>query len=667
MANEIGTTLLNSLTNSTFDIGNMSKALAEASVAGPRAILERNQEKVTTELDALKYLQSNLTAFNTYVTDLSSPDLFKQLSATSSNESIVSVSSQAGAAIGSYQVESQKLAQSHTLVFDNSFAATSSAISNGTFSFTVGGQAQQITIDSSNNTLEGLQKFINNGDFGVSASVVNTGSGYQLMMTSQASGAAGEIVLDNATNPAELSSSTTTAAAQDAVMVVNGLTLTSSTNTFDQAIEGVTFQLNSASVGTTNTVTIAQSTEQVDEAIRSFVDVYNQLDTILGELGSYDTSNLTEEELQSSEYMYYGDLAGSSLLRSVKEQVKASMSGAIDELGGNFNSLAQVGISFDREGQLTIDEATYTSALENNLQAVSNLFSKGGSTDDNFINYLGASDRTVTGSYELFITQLATKAEWTIASPDSDGVDGDVDINGNGSFSISVDGSTSVNLTIADGQYSMQEFAGLLASSINNATEISSTGASVSVAVDGGNFIISSSRYGTGSSISMTGYANVGDPALQTGQNVDGTVRTATGDLNIGAYADSQDGRIVNISDYAVINGAEAEVRGLSFEVFGGVADGSSRGFINYASGFASRIEETINNLFEEDNGLLTSRMEGLNTRLDEYEEKNKKIDVRYERMLMKYQLQFSALQSLLSSSEQTRNMLSATFSNNND
>ena len=86
MANEIGTTLLNSLTNSSFDIGGMSKVLAEAEVAGPKAILERSQTKVNTELDAIKYMQANLSAFTSYVTDLSSPDLFSNKSASSSDE-----------------------------------------------------------------------------------------------------------------------------------------------------------------------------------------------------------------------------------------------------------------------------------------------------------------------------------------------------------------------------------------------------------------------------------------------------------------------------------------------------------------------------------------------------------------------------------------------------
>lgn len=666
MANEIGNTLLNSITNSTFDVGNMSKVLAEAEVAGPRAILDKNTQKVTTELDALKYLQTNLNAFNTYVADLSSPDVFQMLNATSSNDNIVSVTAESGAALGSYQIESRKMAQAHTLVFDNLFTSTADTISTGTLSFNVGGQVNQIAIGTTNNTLDALQKYINNGDFGVSASVLNTGSGYQLMLTSDKSGASGEITF-GAGNPAEFSAYTTTAGAQDAEMVLNGLTLTSNTNTFDKVIEGVTFQLKSAAVGTVNSVSIASSTEKADEAIRSFVDVYNQLDTIIDELGSYKSSDLTEEQLQSDEYMYFGDLAGSSLLRQVRDQVKSAMSGAIDELNGGVNSLAQIGISFDREGRLNIDETVYTAALENNLQAVSSLFSKGGTAEDNFINFLSATDKTQAGAYEIFIDQLASRAQWTMAAPDSDGLDGDVDIAGNGGFTISVDGSSEVSLSIADGEYTMTEFAKKLADTINNSTEIAAAGASVTVSADGGNFVIYSNRYGTGSSLNLTGFANIGDSALTTGKNVDGTIRTDQGDLNLGAYADSKDGRKINISDYAVINGEAADVRGLSFEVTGGLADGSSRGDLTYAKGFASRLQETINNFFEKDNGLISQKIEGLNTKLDSYDEKSKTIDARYERLLMKYQLQFSALQSLLSSSQQTRDYLTATFNNNNN
>ncbi len=158
MANEVGSTLLNSLTNSTFDIGNMAKTLAEADVARPKQFIETKQESANTELEALRYLETNLNAFNTYVTDLASPDFFDKKNTSSSDESVVTISATDSAALSSYQIESRQLAQSHTLVANKTYLSPSDTISSGTLQIEVSGQTHNITVDASNNTLEGLKK-----------------------------------------------------------------------------------------------------------------------------------------------------------------------------------------------------------------------------------------------------------------------------------------------------------------------------------------------------------------------------------------------------------------------------------------------------------------------------------------------------------------------------
>ncbi|WP_319381556.1 flagellar filament capping protein FliD [Thiomicrorhabdus sp.] len=776
MANEIGTTLLNSLTSSTFDIGNMAKVLAEAEVAGPKAILANNQEKVTTELDALKYLKTNLTAFNTYVSTLSSPDLFSERAANSSNSDIVSVTASSDASLASFQVESKQLAQAHTQVANKVYSSASDTVSSGTLQLSVGGQTHNITVDSSNNTLEGLQKVINGGDYGVTASIINNGSGYQMMFTSKQTGLAGEVSVSGLSD-FDSQGLTTTASAQDAVMVLNGLTVTSSSNTFDDVIEGVSFRLNSASPGAPQTVSIDQDSENVMESIKSFVDVYNQLDTILDELGSYNSGDLTEAELESDEYLYYGDLAGSSLLRSVRSQITESMSGAIAELNGNYNSLATIGLTLTRDGALELDEDTLNAVMDSNMEAVSSLFSKGGVSDDPLVNVLSGNERTQTGSYDLNITQLAERAtvdggavtttgdqkvagsgltdvaaaleissgasfDLTLgAGPattvdlsalagsyatkdavataiqsqiDANGLNATIlydssqgrfeisansgegtltldnvtglnnqgfaaatysgedmlDLSAGASFDVSVDGSTTTSLNLSAGQYTLNELASAMSGSINASTDVQASNASVSVSTDGGVLSISSNRYGSASEVTLSNFVGLGNAGLTAdltdiGQNVDGTITTASGTLNIGAYADASDGRKVKISDYAVIAGNDAEVRGLEFEVLGGVT--GARGTMSYAQGFASSIEETINNLFTEETGLVSQRIDSLTDKSSEYKERSSEIDARYEQLLLKYQLQFSALQSILSSSEQTRDYLTATFSNSDN
>ena len=777
MANEIGTTLLNSLTNSTFDIGAMATVLAESDVAGSRAILERNQDKVSTELDAIKYMQTNLNAFNSYLTDLSSPDLFSQRTSTSSDESVVTLSSTSEATLASYQIESKQLAQANTIVANNTYTSASDTISNGTLELVVGGQTSSITVDATNNTLEGLQNVINSGDYGVTASIINNAGNYQMMFTSKQTGAAGEIAVSGLPD-FDTAGYTTTAEAQDAVMVLNGLTVTSASNTFDEVVEGVAFTLNSAAIGNPKTVAVGQDSEQVSETITSFVDVYNQLQTILSELGKYDKSDLSEAELESEEYAYYGDLAGNSILRSVQSQIESSLSGAISELDSNYNTLSSIGISLDREGVLELDESTLSSVIETDMQALSNLFSKGGNSDDPLINVTAGNDRTQTGSYALNITQLAERATvsgGTVVPTADEKVAGDrvldsaaaltIDaaatfdlqigattntINlggvagtyankdevataiqsqidsafgtgvatilydasqarfeiaseaGKGSadlsnvsgmtnqafnntaytgeelidlsaaaatFNVKIDDSTTSAVTLSAERYTLEELGKAMASAINSNADVIAAEGNVSVSTAGGVLDISSSRFGIFSSVELTGFSNMTNAGLTTdltdiGQNVDGTITTASGTLNIGAYASSEDGRNIKVSDFAVIGGEEAEVRGLEFEVLGGEI--GARGDITYAQGFASLIEETVKNLFEDESGLVSQRIESLNDKNDRYDEKTKDLDVRYEKMLFKYQMQFSMLQSIIANSEQTRDYLSATFSNNN-
>ncbi|MCF6253361.1 MAG: flagellar filament capping protein FliD [Thiomicrorhabdus sp.] len=772
MANEIGTTLLNSLTNSTFDSGNMAKVMADAGVAGPRAILEKKEEKTNTELGALTYLETNIQAFNSYLVELSSPTLFESRTASSSDESVVSVQATGGAVAGTYQIESKQLAQANTIVSNKTYSSASDTISTGTLSIGVGGQTKDIVIDASNNTLEGLQAIVNNGDYGVNAAVVNNGGQYQIMFTSKNTGAASNITLSGLAD-FDVNGMTTTSEARDAVMTINGLHVANSTNDFSHLIDGLSIQLNSVST-TAQSVSVASDSQKVVDSITNFVEVYNQLDTILTDLGSYRTLTAAEEE--SSEFDYFGDLSGSSVLRDLKGQLRDSLSGTIPQLTDP-NTLASVGISFDREGKLVLDSALLNSAATNDLDSLSLIFSKGGSSTDPLINVTGGSDKTLAGNYAIDITQTAERATVSggavtyaanefrasgdrvfdsqaaltvdagaglqisingapnvavnltagtyatkeevatqmqadinaaLAGPtvsvaydvsqsryelttadgtlelsslvgmENQGFSGATNYTGDplidlataGTLDVSIDGSTTVTANISAGKYTLDEFSSTLQNTINGLSEVASSDASVSISTVGGVLGISSDRYGASSNVTLSNFTNLTNTGLtanvtDAGVNVDGTITTASGSLSLGAYADSADGRKIKISDFAVIGTTDAEVRGLEFEVLGGAT--GARGNINFSQGFASRLEETIQRLFEDDNGLVKNRIESLTEKSTEYEDKREELDVRYDKLLLKYQIEYGALQALLDSSQQTSDFLTATFSNNNN
>lgn len=772
---EIGTTLLTSLTGSSFDIGNMSKIMAEANVAGPRAILERNQERTNVELDALKFLKGNLTAFKTHLTDLTSPALFSNKTATSSAESVVSVVASSHSAVANYQVESRQLAQAHTLVANKTFSSPSATVSSGTLDITMAGQTKSIVVDSSNNTLEGIQKIINNGDYGIVASIINNGGSFQMMFSSKESGSASEMSVSGLSD-FDVGGLTTTSSGQDAVMVLNGLTVTSSTNTFDNVINGMTFNLNSVDVGNPKAIKVGQDSQAVMDTITNFVNVYNQLGTILSELSKHDTSHLSQQERESEEFSFYGDLAGSSMLRSVRAEIQGSMSGVITELSGNINSLSMVGISFGRTGEMELDSAKLQNVINTDMHSVSNLFAKGGNSNDPLINFLAGSDRTMAGNYSLDITQLAERAtvsggattvttdervagdrivnsqnalilgsgasfnlsigggavqsinlnalagsyatkddlsasiqaqidvvvgagivsfsydasqsryeltaaagEGSLVMTDISGLsnqgfslgsyagEGLIDLSAApASFNIVVDGSVSSNVSIAQSLYTQSELAERISSSINANSDVKTAGAAISVSVNAGAIEITSSRFGALSNVEITNFShfdNAGFNAnlLDTGLNVDGTLTTNGGTLNIGAYASSEDGRIVKISDFAAISGGIiADARGLQFEVIGGAL--GARGDLSYSQGFASKLSDTIKAFFEEDTGIVSQRIDSLSSRNKEFEERNERLDLRFEKQEMRYRMQFAVLQSIMASAQATRDQLTAQF-----
>ncbi len=773
MANEIGTTLLNSLTNSTFDSGSMAKVMADASVASPRATLDKKEEKNNLELAAITYLDTNIQAFNSYLVDLSSPDLFESRSVSSSDETVVAVQATGQAVTGNYQIESKQLAQAHTLVSNKTYSSASDTISTGTLSISVGGQTKDIVIDASNNTLEGLQSIVNNGDYGVNASIVNNGGQYQIMFSSKDTGAASNIALSGLAD-FDVDGLTTTAEARDAVMSINGLNIANSTNDFSGVIDGLNIQLKSVST-TVQSVGVASDTQKVVDTVSNFVEVYNQLETILDDLGSYKTLTAAEEE--SPEFDYFGDLSGSSLLRDLKGQLRDALSGSISQLSDP-NTLASVGISIDREGQMVLDRGILDSVATNNLDALGLVFSKGGSSTDPLVNVIGGSDETVAGNYAIDITQVAERAsvsgggvtfaanefrangdrvfDPTAALTIDAGAGLEVSINGAanvavnltagnyatkedvaaqmqldinaalagptvsvaydvsqsryevttadgtldlsamtnmtnqgfaantaytgdalidlsaapGSFDVSINASTTVTASVAADKYTLDELANTLQNNINGLTEVSGSGASVNISTEGGVLNIASDRYGIASNVTLSNFTNLGNAGLaadltDSGLNLDGTITTATGSLSLGAYVDGEDGRKVKISDFAIIGSSPAEVRGLEFEILGGTT--GARGDINFSQGFASRLEDTIQRLFEDENGLVKNRIESLSEKSIDYEEKREKLDTRYDKLLLKYQIEFGALQALLSSTEQTSDFLTATFSNNNN
>lgn len=275
MANDIGLDILNSMGASTFDVKNMAKVLANADVAASQANLDAKQKRHDTLFSGFDLLKQAFNGFKTQIQDLTALDTFKKMSVSSSDSSVIAAQVTGEAAPGSYNIEVQGIATAQTLATNNTFNSLTDTVGTGDLTINVGGVAHTITIDSTNNTLAGIQQAIQSADIGVSATTVNTGSGYKLMLTSNETGANNQIQISVAndgdgsdTDNAGLSqlvtaNMTQTVAAQDATVVVNGLTITSSKNTLDEVIPGIELSLYSADIGKTKRIEINRDTSEV--------------------------------------------------------------------------------------------------------------------------------------------------------------------------------------------------------------------------------------------------------------------------------------------------------------------------------------------------------------------------------------------------------------------
>lgn len=251
-----------------------------------------------TQLTSLQAQDTALTSIGTDLSSLSTAlDSLTQfegvLSGKQGSSSDTSVLQLTGASTSA-------VAGSHTIVV-NSLAQTSSYYTgsmsasdtlSGSFSIQVGsGSAQTIQINSSNNTLSSLANQINSGSYGVTANIITDSSGSRLELVSNTSGSGGNITLGGSLGDSTTGNNVAFTQAQagaDASLTVDGIAVTSSSNTVTNALPGVTFQLLSASPGTDVQVQITNDDSAVTTAITSVVTAYNK---VIGDLNTQEANS----------------------------------------------------------------------------------------------------------------------------------------------------------------------------------------------------------------------------------------------------------------------------------------------------------------------------------------------------------------------------------------
>jgi flagellar hook-associated protein 2 len=368
---------------------------------GPINILQNQKAGLQAQQGVYTTLIGSLGSLKSAAQSLSLATDFDKKTAASSDNTVLTASADSTALTGYNTVIVDTLAKAQSIK-SVSFTGVSDSIGTGKLTIQVGNTSVDVTIDGTNNTLSGLKSAINSSGAAVTASVVNAGTSaspdYRLLVQSKETGTVNAVTitgtLSGGTDPFA-GGGTIVQAAADAVFSVNGLALSRSSNTISDVIPGVTFVLlkegnHNGVVESTDTsanVTVSADSEAIKSAISKFVDSYNAINKIV-----IDQFTLNPDTKRQ------GALAGDAALRGVMTQLRSQLSQA----GGNgagFKYLSDIGISFEKDGSLTVDDGKLINALATDPTGVSNLFAlvqngigkRVPDTVDNFISSFNGS------------------------------------------------------------------------------------------------------------------------------------------------------------------------------------------------------------------------------------------------------------------------------------
>ncbi|ATJ84642.1 flagellar filament capping protein FliD [Halomonas beimenensis] len=343
--------------------------------------LVAQQKSYQAQVSAFGKLESALSSFQDAAAKLNDTSLYESLSTSVTGES-VTASASSEAQSGTYDVNVTNLARAQSIATDG-FAARDAEQGSGTMTIDVGtgGQAQALTIDiaQADSTLEGIRDAINAEDAGVTASIVNDGgaSPYRLVLSSDETGTeaaiqsvayasdAGDTALDDKLSFGGSGTMAETVAAEDAALTVNGIGITSQSNTVEGAIQGVTLEIAEAGE---STVKVEQDNLAVRDAISGFVKAHNDLQGTIDKLTSFD-----------GETGAAGTLLGDGTLRSVESRLREVLTDTVD--AGTFDRLTEVGISRQLDGTLELDDETLDDVIANDRQSLIDFFAGTDSAD----------------------------------------------------------------------------------------------------------------------------------------------------------------------------------------------------------------------------------------------------------------------------------------------
>ena len=385
----------------------------------PLKKLDTKEASYQAKLSAYGTLKSGLAALQDATASLTSTASFQTTKASPADSSFLTASANSTAVAGKYSVDITQLAKEQNLAASGQLTTTA-AIGSGTLSFDFGTIAggtfdsgtgkytgasftsngagvRNVTIDSTSNSLGDIRDAINAANIGVTATIVNDGgaSPYRLVMTST-SGAANSVKISvtgdqalsdlMAHDPADDAGQNLaeTITAQDAIIKVNGITATKSSNIVTDVIHGVTLNLLKETTSTTS-VTVARDTSSIKTALDAFVKAYNDIAKPLKDLSTYNVATQQAPVLE-----------GDSAVLAIQNQMRNIIGATPAGITGSFRALSQIGVAFQKDGTLAVDSTKLQNAINSNAADVATIVATtGGKLKTLLDSQLGSSGSLV--------------------------------------------------------------------------------------------------------------------------------------------------------------------------------------------------------------------------------------------------------------------------------
>lgn len=351
---------------SGIDTGALIQATIDAA-SGPRNALQSRIDDYDTRVEKITELVGKVDALQSALEDIESIGDFRAYSATYDEDNgDFTVEVDGDAVAGSYDITVTSLARAQLDISDVFASRTDTSVFNSgdTLDITYGGTTT--TVDLTDKSLSTLATAINRLD-GLTAYVVDTGSGYRLAIQGEDEGEAisySENISGTALNL------TNQVAASGAVIEINGIAITSDSNIINDAIPGMTLTLT-GETGTSFNVLVDDDPEAIEERIQTFVDAYNDVMSFVRINSVYDADTGIR-----------GPFVGEASVQRVVTGLRNEIGQAFSDLGQDYDSLSLIGISLDRDGELSIDSDTLQDLLVSDPDQIAELFT----SDDGFIS-----------------------------------------------------------------------------------------------------------------------------------------------------------------------------------------------------------------------------------------------------------------------------------------